>query len=315
VTEATPHVHPHPHGAAGPIGGGKLGKQIGPLPLGLWVAAIGGGLFIAYRARKRASSAAPVAVSSMADAGPLDNTQPGAGNLAGVPTSDTDSAGQLVTGPADNDAWWQLGVRQLSTSGYDAYAVQNALTHYLEGYTLTMTEQAIVGEAIVRVGPPPIAPPSPQPGGIVPDPTVPTTPGQTYIGPLPGSNTSPVPTGPNGEPYLQQPGGQAGGPPQLVPTVGAPITTPTNATTFPTDGSGVLTQTGSGAWAPVTPTAANTHDNGNGVPITQTHVIAAGGRTLAQIAADMGVSTAEVLANNPNLSKTGKIPAGTRVTL
>ena len=166
----------------------NLGKQIGPLPLGVWIAAVGGGLGLAYFARKR--SAAKVTPGALDAANlPADNTstQPGAGNLsprqgdAGDFGGNNPGAAQFgvtVAAPQTNDQWMQLAERRLLGMGFAPLLVDHALTAYLYGGQLTVSDRAVVAEALLTAGPPPSTPPPADPG------TAPTV-FHTPVGPRP----------------------------------------------------------------------------------------------------------------------------------
>lgn len=151
-----------------------LAKKVGPLPLGVWLLAIGGGIAVAVFVRRQAASSAEDPGTGIST-----DTAPGAGNL-GADGLDTPTP----TRPTTNDEWYQKALDTILGThlGYSPTSVATALTKYLEGATLTTAEQAIVSMAIRLVGGPPIPPPLPDPGN--PPPPTPNPPPPK---PMPGT--------------------------------------------------------------------------------------------------------------------------------
>jgi LysM repeat protein len=148
-----------------------LGKMYGPLPLGAWIAVVGGGLAIAYVAYKNNSSSSAgidlSGVGGQTGQGVLDNTYgvPGVGtggsgmywsNVA--PTGDNS---QDESNP-DNQAW-RLKVENafIAMGNYNAAEVDATLTDYLNGNPLSVKEFALITLMLARFGPPPISVPAP----------------------------------------------------------------------------------------------------------------------------------------------------------
>ena len=174
-----------------------LSKKVGPLPVGVWVLAIGGGLAVAWYMRRR-SAATP---EEEAAPGRNTDTAPGIGGGAGGGGGDDDA--RFTT----NEEWYRLAVRRLlDVKMYDAMLIDTALKTYLAGSRqLTAAEQAIVSHAIRLLGPPPQPTPVPDPGGNPPpdpgpgpdpivDPPTPTPPDPigtpTPVDPRPAAPTA-----------------------------------------------------------------------------------------------------------------------------
>lgn len=133
--------------------GETLSKQVGPLPVGVWVAVVGGGLGIAYVIRKRTAGAATKTVNNSQAPPIITGGAVELGSNAAVTPG--------VPAPQDDNAWSQLAISTLNSRGYFAAAdVQRALSDFLNGAPLSQYEMGIVNEAILLVGPPPIAPPT-----------------------------------------------------------------------------------------------------------------------------------------------------------
>lgn len=179
-----------------------LGKMVGPLPLGAWVAAVGGSLVVATLVRRRQAAAAddvPVLTSGQVpypyDPQPLQPaTYGGVWGLAGAPS------GPPATPTINTNTDWERAASTvLIGKGYEAYATQQALRAYLRGLDpLTPQQQAIVEAALQQVGlppqPPTAVPPAPPPTN--PAPTTPTT-------PIPNPwRTEPAPLASGGQPQL-----------------------------------------------------------------------------------------------------------------
>ena len=180
----------------GTIHAPSLGKNIGPLPAGVWVASIGGGLVIAFVIRRRRGAATPTAAALDSTNLPADNnsTAAGSGNLYQPPAAPTGGAGggSASAGGADgsgglgapgapdapldpfagidlgspktNDQWSQVAERRLLSLGFNPLLVDSALAQYLTGGQLSPSQQAVIGEALLSAGPPPVQPPPALPG-------------------------------------------------------------------------------------------------------------------------------------------------------
>lgn len=154
-----------------------LGKQYGPLPLGAWVAVVGGGLGIALYTRSRDKAAATTTV---------------VGDTSGVPGVGTGAVSTWVQNtapdpevapkPTTNEEWARLAVNYLIAQGYDPALADTAIRKYLESTPLSLSENALVKIALAKLGAPPILlpippdlpkPPAPTP---TPDPTPAPTP-------------------------------------------------------------------------------------------------------------------------------------------
>jgi hypothetical protein len=152
-----------------------LGKQVGPLPLGAWVAVVGAGLGIAvYTRRQSAASSEPTVVEDTSGV-------PGVGT--GVNGNWTDVTPQPPTDAptvyTDNDSWARAAIDRLIADGYPAAQVNSAITKALGGgvgdNALSVTEFAIWARALVLLKSPPqpvtVPAPSTTPPAGTPTPT------------------------------------------------------------------------------------------------------------------------------------------------
>lgn len=138
-----------------------LSEQVGPLPLGVWILAIGGGLVVAYYINRRQGS--------RSEPEPTDGSGSvlsGAGLVhaprepiylvddsptAPAPAPDTDAADAIT----DNYSWERAAVSWHVERGVDALTAQDAIARYLSGEPLTARQRNLVSAAIRQLGPPP----------------------------------------------------------------------------------------------------------------------------------------------------------------
>jgi hypothetical protein len=145
-----------------------LGKQIGPLPLGAWIAVVAGGLGIAYYGRRSGSQAAVTDAGVVDDTGTPDGTADGSvgGWTPTTPTGTTTDPGA----PTDNDQWGNLAINYLISQGYDPAWSFSAITKALDGgrgsSKLSVREYALWRAALRHLGAPPIPVIVPAPGGL-----------------------------------------------------------------------------------------------------------------------------------------------------
>lgn len=136
---------------------GFLKQKAGPLPVGVWVAAVAGGIAIAWYMRRNAAPTAadPNATDPTTDftQGGNTSTPAGAGNLG------SSNVTPLPTAPADNDEWFKRAADFLVGKGMSGAQVQYSLSQFLGGAPLSAQDRAIVDMAIIGVGNPPTAPP------------------------------------------------------------------------------------------------------------------------------------------------------------
>jgi hypothetical protein len=147
-------------------------KQIGPLPLGIWVGVVAVGAGASYLInRKSKATAAATPAPGAADTGALTDATSGAfGSLpagvnlggivalpGGIPAGQTPNTPQSTTPTpiTDNNQWLREATDQLIAKGYDPGLVDSALRSYLNGYPPTAQQQAIVNLALELLGAPP----------------------------------------------------------------------------------------------------------------------------------------------------------------
>lgn len=161
-----------------------LGKQIGPLPLGAWIAVVAGGLGIALWSRNRTD--APTEPEIVEDG----SGTPGVGEGPGWTAVPPPTTGPSTPTYETNEAWGQAAINWLIAQGYPAGLASSAITKALNGgedisgNKMSIQEWALWSLALTKFGAPPypvnVAPPTGTPGPVTPtDPPTdppPTTP-------------------------------------------------------------------------------------------------------------------------------------------
>jgi hypothetical protein len=167
------------------VAGVDLGKQVGPLPLGAWVAVVAGGLGIAVYTRRQSAAPAEIVDNTSGDAGV------GTGAVGGfIPTSPNPTA--PIATPTTNDEWAVMVENGLIAKNYPAAQVDSMVRKYISGASSTMSPQeyALLGVALATYGAPPQTLP---PDGTPPGTTPPT-----------GGGTTPPPVTKPGLKYMVQ---------------------------------------------------------------------------------------------------------------
>ena len=166
-------------------GANFLTKKLGPLPVGVWIAAAGGIWW--YLQKRQGGGAITGGTDAAGNAGlinpstgfaygsPQDLAAIGAGGSGGTTSG---SGGSTVGGTyPDNTAWASAAINYLVGLGIDPTAANSAIEQFLSSQQLTTDQQADVNLAIQRLG----APPSPPQPGTAPPPVVhPPSPGTIY---------------------------------------------------------------------------------------------------------------------------------------
>lgn len=148
-----------------------LDKKVGPLPMGVWIAVVLGGLTVGYFINKKSSS------GSTPQEQQLTETGVGKGGVAWTEVGPTPAP---VAQEETNQTWGRKVVNFYVAQGYDAGLVDNTVRKYLYGQDLTFAEQSIINLALLRFGVPPeplppvkIPEPPPTPPSVIPAPGTP----------------------------------------------------------------------------------------------------------------------------------------------
>jgi hypothetical protein len=193
-----------------------LGKQVGPLPLGAWVAVIGGSLgFMLYSRSHSSGDSGPIEVAAGPDPGV------GLGGMGAVGAY-TATDGGAVSSPAaaaatidSNSQWSRAAFNFLVGDGADGSVVDRALRQYLDGNPLSVQENSFITRALAKFGqapeglpaapdiptPPPAPAPPPPPVWTPPPPPAPAPPP-----PPPPPPPAPAPAPPPGRTVVVRPG-------------------------------------------------------------------------------------------------------------
>lgn len=151
-----------------------LGKQIGPLPLGAWVAVVGGGLGLAFYAYRTQNTAPTIVDDTSGQSGVGDGSV-----SSWVPTTPpTTAPGGDDAKPTTNEAWAVQAINWLIAQGYDATTSDSAIRKYIAGNDPgpSLQEYMLQGLALKHFGSPPqpLPPPLTAPPTIPPPPPAPT---------------------------------------------------------------------------------------------------------------------------------------------
>jgi len=164
-----------------------FGKQYGPLPLGAWVAVVGGGLGIAWYTRQSGNKGTTI----VEDTSGIPGVGTGQGSMwiQNTPPPAQEVADDKFT---TNEEWARAAVNYLIAQGYDAALADTAVRKYLESKPLSLSENALIKLALAKYGAPPVLLPEPPPLPVIPPPVV--TPPVTTPPPSTGGGTPKPPS-------------------------------------------------------------------------------------------------------------------------
>ena len=147
-----------------------LSKQVGPLPMGAWIAVIGGGLALAwYTMRQQNNSSAEPQVDTSGVAGVGDGS---VGGWVATNPTDNGSGGSGSGAPQTNEAWAVQAINWLIAQGYDGATSDSAIRKYLAGSdpAPSVKEWALISLVLAKFG----SPPNPLPPNVNEPPPPPT---------------------------------------------------------------------------------------------------------------------------------------------
>lgn len=136
--------------------GSAFTKKIGPLPGWAWVVIVVGGAYAVYFYKKKTGTATPVNNSAGVTVDPNAGAFPTVGG--GAVTSATGNGS--VTQPqgnviSTNAQWGRLVVQNAVAGGTDAALASNAVSSYLNGGSLSPSQQGVITAGISALGVPP----------------------------------------------------------------------------------------------------------------------------------------------------------------
>lgn len=162
-----------------------LKKQVGPLPIGIWIIVVGSALVLAWYINSRRKAAASGETEGADGEIVLQGGQAPSMFLPSGPPSQE----PILT----NEAWAIKAVGYLiGKAGTDPYSAQAAVRKYLQGEDITQAEKAYIDDVLKNIGPPPILPT--RGSVIIGIPPAPPPPAPPPPGPAPSH--APIPTHP-----------------------------------------------------------------------------------------------------------------------
>lgn len=175
----------------------NFGKMVGPLPLGAWVAVVGGGLgFALYTRKQTAAAATPTVVDSTSGMPGVGTGGSGQWQDLSVPTTGSTSS-NVSSSPQTNEDWGVMAINWLIAQGYNPSIADSAIRKYLGMESMSSQEYAMVTAALAHLG----APPQILPPPIFAPPTIPIPP----VNVPPGGNPAPQPKAPTPKPPAPRP--------------------------------------------------------------------------------------------------------------
>lgn len=193
-----------------------LTGKLGPIPIWGWAVGIVG-VYVLFHYLHGATSSTPATVSSATL--PTNYSLPGAG--ATQTSGSATSSSSTPSTPTTNAEWGNAAAAYLIGAGDNPSLVEQALSDFLAGNTLTASEQTLVNAALKQLGSPP--------GGVLPTgatgtttTTTPTAPvaspgggGGTILGSTPTGSSTPGNFQPPPPPAKGQPWKPVYGPTEL----------------------------------------------------------------------------------------------------
>lgn len=144
-----------------------LGKQVGPLPIGGWIAVVGGGLVVGYFINKGQAQQDAAAQQTQ-----LTESGIGTGGSQFIYDEPENMKPQGPDVEKTNDQWGREVTNWLIGRGVDPYKADNMVRKYLSGEPLNAEERGMINLALTHFGAPPEPlPPVDQPETETPSPT------------------------------------------------------------------------------------------------------------------------------------------------
>ena len=133
-----------------------MGKMVGPLPLGAWIAIVGIGVSVVVFTRRSDNSQTVEEPTIYNDTSPVPGVGVGGSGMwqdLTVPTTSDNSTASAM--PTDNDEWAKLGLNQAIGLGYNPTQSDYAIRQYLSGGVLDTQSTSIINSILRSLGAPP----------------------------------------------------------------------------------------------------------------------------------------------------------------
>lgn len=141
-----------------------LAKPVGPLPLGAWIAVVGGGMSIAWYSNRNGGGVNEAPPDQL-----LAEPDVGEGVPEFVPAEPRPEVEEFIT----FDKWVANAIRQAGALGASPLTIETALRKYARGDRLSQSEAALVNRVIQLIGPAPEGEIT-EPPSVTPPVTTPT---------------------------------------------------------------------------------------------------------------------------------------------
>lgn len=128
-----------------------FGRKLGPLPIWGWALILAAVAFVWVRFFSGKGS---TSTASSSAAGALPNVMTTGGYLP-ISASSTSSGTASPGSYTDNQSWENAAMQQASAYGSTPVALQQALSNFLQGGTLTQEQDSVVNKVIQAIGAPP----------------------------------------------------------------------------------------------------------------------------------------------------------------
>lgn len=143
-------------------------KQIGPLPLGVWVIVGGGALGLSFYLYSQEGGGGSPEESSEPVIVEDTSGVPGVGRNAAGWSYDPPPEPEQEEGFTNNQEWARAAIEMLVANNYPPDLADSAVRNYIAGNDLNAGEQALINIVLTKMGPPPVTLPPPQ-GDVEPD--------------------------------------------------------------------------------------------------------------------------------------------------
>lgn len=128
-------------------------QKLGPLPIGVWIVLVGGGLAIAFYYNSQHEGSGDSASTPMVDTSGIPGVGVGAGTPGWVSVQPPE---QPTNNPSTNEQWAIQAINWLIGQGYEPALADKAIRDYIANVALTDREYPLVNLALKHFGSPPV---------------------------------------------------------------------------------------------------------------------------------------------------------------